>query len=79
MAILAKTDEVYEINPLSNDLLQSFFHSKIEDTVYLKMKKNRRKHLRERDRLIKIGVLKRSSSTSKVELRKSKFSILNLN
>ena len=79
MAILAKTDEVYEINPLSNDLLQSFFHSKIEDTVCLKMKKNRRKHLRERDRLIKIGVLKRSSSTSKVELRKSKFSILDLN
>ena len=60
LTILADPQDIYETNSLVNDFLQSFNHSQKDEAASLKIKKNRRKHLKERERLIKIGVLKRS-------------------
>jgi hypothetical protein len=56
--------DVYISNTYVNDLLTSFDHPYLQDAVTLKVKKNRRKHLKDRDRFIQIGVIKRSRSTS---------------
>lgn len=50
-------------NPLMNDLNDTFGNLKIEPAVKLKIKKNRRKHLKDLNRFKKLGVLIRSSSS----------------
>lgn len=64
ISLYAELQDVYISNTHVNDLLDSFDHPNLQDAVTLKVKKNRRKHLKDRDRFIKIGVLKRSRSTS---------------
>jgi hypothetical protein len=71
ISLYAELQDVYISNTHVNDLLDSFDHPYLQDAVTLKVKKNRRKYLKDRDRFIKIEVLKRSRSTSHFMHRRS--------
>lgn len=60
ISILAEVQDVYEINSPVDDLLSSFGQPNLEGQAILKLKKNRRRHMKDRRRMQKIGVLKRS-------------------
>lgn len=57
ISILVEAMEIHLPNLIINDLLESFGQVSIEDSMNIKIKKNRRKHFKELTRLKKLGVL----------------------
>jgi hypothetical protein len=71
ISILVEAQDVFTTNPIVLDLLTSFTHPNAEEKGILKIKKNRRKHLKDVGRYKRIGVIKRSCSTSDNQSRKN--------
>jgi hypothetical protein len=51
ISILAEAQDVFVANPAVTDLFASFGQPSMDDSVVIKIKKNRRKHLKEFHRL----------------------------